>query len=166
MTFLQNMSPQWLEKQYLRWQQAPESLEPEWRSFFAGFDLGRETPLELAHPDLPDVLRHSGVQSLIYRYRDIGHIIACTDPLSPCTLSHPHLDLAAFDLADSDLVAVFHTRRYHKNSATLREILETMQETYCRSIGVEFMYIQEPSERQWLIDRMEPQHNRQQFDRE
>ena len=166
MTFLQNMSPQWLEKQYLRWQQAPESLEPEWRSFFAGFDLGRETPLELAHPDLPDVLRNSGVQSLIYRYRDIGHLIACTDPLSPCTLSHPHLDLAAFDLADSDLDAVFHTRRYHKNSATLREILETMQETYCRSIGVEFMYIQEPAERQWLIDRMEPVHNRPSLGRE
>jgi len=166
MTFLQNLSPQWLEEQYRRWQQAPESLEPEWRSFFAGFDLGRETPLELAHPDLPDVLRNSGVQSLIYRYRDIGHLIACTDPLSPCTISHPHLDLAAFNLADSDLDTVFHTRRYHKNSATLREILETMQETYCRSIGVEFMYIQEPAERQWLIDRMEPLHNRQQVDRE
>jgi len=166
MTFLQNMSPQWLEEQYRRWKLAPESLEPEWRSFFAGFDLGREMPLELAHPDLPEALRSSGVQSLIYRYRDIGHIIACTDPLSPCTFSHPHLDLAAFDLSESDLDTVFHTRRYHKNSATLREILETMQETYCRSIGVEFMYIQEPSERQWLIDRMEPQHNRQQFDRE
>jgi 2-oxoglutarate dehydrogenase E1 component len=166
MTFLQNLSPQWLEEQYRLWLQSPESLEPEWRSFFAGFDLGRETPLELAHPDLPEALKSSGVQSLIYRYRDIGHIIACTDPLSPCTLSHPHLDLAAFDLSEADLDTVFHTRRFHKNSATLREILETMQETYCRSIGVEFMYIQEPAERQWLIDRMEPVRNRPDMDRE
>jgi 2-oxoglutarate dehydrogenase E1 component len=166
MTFIQNLSPQWLEEQYRRWQQDPESLEPEWRSFFAGFDLGRETPLELSHPDLPDALRNSGVQSLIYRYRDIGHLIACTDPLSPCTIAHPHLDLAAFDLAEPDLDTVFHTRRYHKDSATLREILETMQETYCRSIGVEFMYIQEPAERQWLIDRMEPLHNRPHLDPE
>ncbi len=166
MTFLQNLSPQWVEEQYRRWQQAPESLEPEWRAFFAGFDLGRETPLELAHPDMPEVLRNSGVQSLIYRYRDIGHLIACTDPLSPCTISHPLLDLAAFALTVDDLDTVFHTRRYHKNAATLREILATMQETYCRSIGVEFMYIQEPTERQWLIDRMEPQRNRLQFNQE
>lgn len=166
MPFLHNIDPLWLEEQYRLWQQAPESLDAEWQSFFAGFDLGRETPLELAHPDLPEVLRNSGVQSLIYRYRDIGHLIACTDPLSPCKISHPLLDLAAFDLVDSDLDTVFHTRRYHKNSATLREILETMRESYCRSIGVEFMYIQEPTERQWLIDRMEPVHNRQQLDRQ
>ena len=38
-----------------------------------------------------------------------------------------------------------------------------MRETYCRSIGVEFMYIQEPAERQWLIDRMEPVRNRPEF---
>src|SRR6185369_18059656 len=45
----------------------------------------------------------------------------------------------------------------------LREILTTMQETYCRSVGVEFMYIQEPAERQWLIDRMEPGRNLDRF---
>jgi len=166
MPFLQNLTPEWLEEQYRRWQESPDSVDPQWRTFFAGFDLGRELPLELAHPDLPEVLRNSGVQSLIYRYRDIGHLIACTDPLSPCTISHPLLDLAAFDLAEADLDRVFHTRRYHKNSATLREILETMQETYCRSIGVEFMYIQEPTERQWLINRMEPLRNRPHFDPE
>jgi 2-oxoglutarate dehydrogenase E1 component len=166
MPFLQNLSPQWLEEQYRLWQQAPERLEPEWRSFFSGFDLGRDTQPEPAHKELQEALRNSGVQSLIYRYRDIGHLLACTDPLSPCPLSHPLLDLAAFDLAESDLDTFFHTRRYHKSSATLAEILETMQETYCRSIGVEFMYIQEPVERQWLIDRMEPQRNRFKFDRE
>jgi 2-oxoglutarate dehydrogenase E1 component len=56
----------------------------------------------------------------------------------------------------------FHIKRYLKNTATLGEILATMRTTYCRSVGVEFMYIQEPAERQWLIDRMEPSQNRPQ----
>jgi len=166
MPFLQNLTPEWLEEQYRRWLESPDSVDSEWRTFFAGYDLGRSASVEAAHPDLPEALRQSGVQSLIYRYRDIGHLIACTDPLSSCTPSHPLLDLAAFDLEESDLDRVFHTRRYHKDSATLREILETMRETYCRSMGVEFMYIQEPAERQWLIDRMEPIRNRLSLGRE
>lgn len=166
MPFLQNLDPEWLEEQYRRWLESPESVDPGWHSFFTGFDMGRGTSPEAAHPDLPEALRQSGVQSLIYRYRDIGHLMACTDPLSPCPISHPLLDLQAFHLGESDLDNVFHTRRYHKDCATLREILETMQETYCRSIGVEFMYMQEPAERQWLIDRMEPVKNRDTVNRE
>ena len=163
MPFLQNLTPAWLEEQYRRWQEAPESIDPLWRTFFTGFDLGRAAP---AGPDLAEALRQSGVQSLIYRYRDIGHLLACTDPLSPCPISHPLLDLSQFGLGEADLDTICHTRRYHKPAATLREILETMQGTYCRSIGVEFMYMQEPAERQWLIDRMEPTMNRDPVARE
>ncbi len=161
MSFLHNLDPVWLEEQYRRWRESPDSVDPEWQTFFTGYDLGREVPLEAAHPDLPEALRQSGVQSLIYRYRDIGHLMACTDPLSPCPISHPLLELFQFGLSEADLDSVFHTRRYHRDTATLREILETMRQTYCRSIGVEFMYIQEPAERQWLIDRMEPTGNRE-----
>jgi 2-oxoglutarate dehydrogenase E1 component len=71
-------------------------------------------------------------------------------------LDHPLLTLAQFDLDQSDLDMIFTSRRFLKSSATLREILSTMRETYCREIGVEFMHIQDPIERQWLIDRMEP----------
>ena len=162
MKFLENVSAEWLESQYRRWQEDPTLLSADWQAFFAGFDLGRETTPTPAVPtaELQTFLKQSGVQSLIYRYRDIGHLLACTDPLSPCPISHPLLDLSAFGLDDGDLDTVFHTRRYMKESATLRDILETMRETYCRSIGVEFMHITEPSERQWLIDRMEPILNR------
>ena len=166
MPFLHNIDPEWIEEQYRRWQQNPAAVDADWRRFFEGFDLGRSPLPADQHPDLPEAMRHSSVQSLIYRYRDIGHLLACTDPLSPCPLSHPLLDLAAFDLTEADLDRHFHIRRYLKETATLREILATMQETYCRSVGVEFMYIQEPAERQWLIDRMEPAQNRPQPGRE
>ena len=119
---------------------------------------------ECMEPEL--ARKQSGVQSLIHRYRDIGHLLACTDPLSPCKTSHPLLDLQVFGLEEPDLDRIFRIRRFMKEEATLREILEVMRETYCRSIGVEFMHIQEPREREWLIDRMEPVRNRPQFSKE
>ncbi|NVN99857.1 MAG: 2-oxoglutarate dehydrogenase E1 component [Geobacteraceae bacterium] len=160
MPFIQNISPEWIEEEYLRWQESPESVTPEWQRFFEGFDLGRSPGPDGTHPDLPGAMLQSSVQSLIYRYRDLGHLLACTDPLSPCPLSHPLLDLAAFELSEKHLDEHFHIKRFLKETATLREIVQTMQETYCRSVGVEFMYINEPAERQWLIDRMEPVMNR------
>ncbi len=168
MTFISNVSEEWIEKLHDDWMADPQSVPGEWRIFFSGFDLGAKGARKVS-PD-PDghsgALKHSSVQSLIYRYRDIGHLLACTDPLTLCHLEHPQLSLVAFDLDDSDLDSVFATRRFYKQSATLREIIHTLRETYCREIGVEFMHIQDPDERQWLIDRMESSLNRTAFNSE
>lgn len=168
MSFVEGLDPHWLEEQYTRWQREPDSLTPDWRAFFAGFSLGQggAGPVSGSERCHDCSLKLSGVNSLIYRYRDIGHLLACTDPLSPCPLSHPLLDLAEFGLSAADLETVFPTRRFLNESATLAEILEILRDTYCRSIGVEFMQITEPAERQWLIDRMEPVRNRPAVSRE
>ncbi|WP_243373225.1 2-oxoglutarate dehydrogenase E1 component [Geotalea sp. SG265] len=152
-----NFSPEWIEEQYLIWKEHPERIPADLQAFFRGFELGSGGEGKI---DQRFALKQSAVQSLIYRYRDICHLLACTDPLSPCQIDHPLLSLEAFGLEPADLDTVFHTRRFMKESATLREILQVMRDTYCRSIGVEFMHIQEPAERQWLIDRMEPIGNR------
>ena len=180
MSFFGNISPQWIEAQYLLWRDDPEALGAEWRAFFDGFELGggELSGGKCLDPEL--ALKQSAVHSLIYRYRDIGHLLACTDPLSPCKIDHPLLSLAAFCLEPADLERTFYVEKSMSNpspdipadppsvtterhAATLREIVEVMRETYCRSIGVEFMFIQEPAERQWLIDRMEPLRNRPEF---
>ena len=165
MTFLDNASPDYFEAQYTLWKQDPRQVPRQWQIFFEGFDLGRTQEADTGSVGECHVLelKQSAVQSLMYRYRSIGHLLACTDPLNPCPLSHPLLDLETFGLDDNDLTRVFHTKRFLKESASLKEILETMQETYCRSIGVEFMHIQDPAERQWLIDRMESCRNRPSF---
>lgn len=156
-----NTSGEWLDDLYTLWKQDPDSLSPEWCSFFSGFELGSETTGN-GNKNISEehALKQSGVQSLIYRYRNIGHLLACTDPLSPCRLNHPLLELSNFDLGDNDLDTLFACRRFIKKSEQLSEIVKVMRETYCREIGVEFMHIQEPAERQWLIDKMEPCHNR------
>jgi len=160
--FIANISGQWLETLYDAWRRDPASVSDDWSAFFRGFEMGSSGPVEhpAEHMDERTSLKLSGVQSLIYRYRNIGHLLACTDPLSPCLIDHPLLHLSAFGLDDDDLDTPFTTRRFLKQTATLREIVATLSETYCREIGVEFMHIQDPSERQWLIERMEPVRNR------
>jgi len=160
---ISDISGAWLESIYNKWLQESESVGPDWQIFFAGYCFSNElTRLQSPLSTLNEVESHklSGVQSLIYRYRNLGHLQACINPLSPCLLEHPYLSLSNFGLDQGDLDESYFCQRYMKSSATLREIITTMQETYCREIGVEFMHIQEPSERQWLIDRMEPCHNR------
>jgi 2-oxoglutarate dehydrogenase E1 component len=157
-----NLSPQWLDEQYRLWQRAPEQLSADWQAFFAGYDLGCAAPAPGI--DATFALKQSGVQSLIYRYRDIGHLLACTDPLTPCPATHPLLELAAFGLDPSDLGTVFHTRRFQPQGATLGEIITILRESYCRHLGVEFMHIQDPAERQWLIERLEGVVPRPQLD--
>ena len=162
--FLAGMPEAMIEELYERWL-GGEELAADWQRFFAAYQLGMETGgTDAACCHNPSMaLKHSGVQSLIYRYRDLGHLLACTDPLSPCPVSHPLLDLSAFGLDESDLDTRFTTGRHHLRQATLREFLHSMRETYGRDIGIEFMHIQEPGERQWLIDRMEPGLNRPLF---
>ncbi len=163
--FIAALPEGYFDSLYREWQQSPEGVPVEWHHFLSGFELGSNgtvPPGQLSNDSTARKL--SGVQSALYRYRSLGHLLACTDPLSPCQLSHPLLELSQFGLDETDLDTVFPCRRFMKSDASLREIVETLRETYCREIGVEFMHIQDPDERQWLIDRMEPCRNRPELD--
>ena len=161
-----NLTATWnadyIDAQYERWKSDPQSLSREWRFFFEGFDLaasGIKPPAEASDED--QLRRQARVQTLIYRYRDLGHLMACLDPLAACPTDHPLLNLAAFKLTPQDLDRDFFTRRLAASDRMpLGEIIQALKETYCHSIGVEFMHLQDPGERQWLLDRMEPARNR------
>jgi 2-oxoglutarate dehydrogenase E1 component len=159
---------EFIEEQYKRWKVDPTSVAHDWHLFFEGFELAASTGPETAGSfDEEQLLRQSRVESLIYRYRDLGHLMACLDPLATCPAEHPLLTLEAFNLSPQDLDREFFTRRLAASRrATLKEIIQALKETYCRSIGVEFMHLQDPSERRWLLDRMEPLRNRPGLDSE
>src|SRR5262249_4687826 len=107
----------------------------------------------------------TGMVRLIYRYRDIGHFLAHLDPLSEARTSHPQLDLSEFGFVEADLDRSFESIPFlGLPSGTLRQLLEAVRETYCRTIGVEYMHIQDADIRSWLQERMEPRRNRPRFD--
>jgi 2-oxoglutarate dehydrogenase E1 component len=161
-----NLTAAWnadyIDAQYERWKSDPQSLSGEWRFFFEGFELaasGIEAPADAVGED--QLQRQARVQALIYRYRDLGHLMACLDPLAACPTDHPLLNLAAFNLTPQDLDRNFLARRLAASDRLpLSQIIQALKETYCHSIGVEFMHLQDPGERRWLIDRMEPARNR------
>ena len=161
-----NLAATWnaefIEEQYKRWKADPASVSNDWRFFFEGFELAASSAPETADGfDRQQLLRQSRVESLIYRYRDLGHLLACLDPLAACPTEHPLLALEAFNLTPQDLDRKFFVRRFAASGqAPLKEIILALKETYCHAIGVEFMHLQDPSERRWLLDRMEPVRNR------
>jgi 2-oxoglutarate dehydrogenase E1 component len=153
---------EFIEEQYNLWKSDPTKLSRDWQFFFQGFELASARDSEVVLVcDEDQVSRQSNVEVLTYRYRDLGHLLACLDPLAACPTNHPLLNPAAFGLTDDDMEREFYTSLFPgKNLASLREILAVLKETYCRSVGVEYMHLQDPAERQWLQERMETSRNR------
>ena len=151
-----------IESAYENWQRDPASVDASWRLFFEGFELGVG---RLATPAL-DARCQTGVVRLIDAYRDLGHFLANLDPLSPPKTSYALLELSEFGLDDSDLDKTFDTSPFvGLPKATLQQLLAALRETYCRTIGVEYMHIQDTRIRRWLQERMEPRRNQPNFPR-
>jgi 2-oxoglutarate dehydrogenase E1 component len=110
-----------------------------------------------------EVEKQAKVLQLIHAYRVRGHLVADLDPLDRHRAPHRDLDPATYGLTLWDLDREFltggYTGRHSEDRATLREILDTLRETYCGTIGVEYMYIADPQQKAWLQKRMESARN-------
>ncbi len=103
-----------------------------------------------------DVSKTARVQKLIDAYRTTGHLMADVEPLSYVQRSHPDLDVVSHGLSLWDLDREFATGGFGgKSFMKLRRILGVLRDSYCRTIGVEYMYIANPAERKWMQERME-----------
>jgi len=96
------------------------------------------------------------VQQLIESYRTFGHLMADTDPLRYRQRSHPDLDVVTHGLSLWDLDREFATGGFGgKPFMKLRRILGILRDSYCRSVGVEYMYMENPVERKWMHEHVE-----------
>ena len=103
---------------------------------------------------------------VIHAYRVRGHLMADTDPLEFKVRSHPDLDvinhgLTLWDLDREFPVGGFAGQRVMK----LRDILGVLRDSYCRSVGIEYMHIQDPAQRRWIQERVERKAERPDRDR-
>jgi 2-oxoglutarate dehydrogenase E1 component len=112
-----------------------------------------DTPVN--HDD--EVSRQARVLELIHAYRVRGHLMADTDPLEYKQRSHPDLDVTTHSLTLWDLDREFATGSFDgdKRFMLLRDILGVLRNAYCRTVGIEYMHIQEPEQRRWIQRRVE-----------
>lgn len=96
------------------------------------------------------------IAELIHAYRSRGHLAADTDPLAYRQRRHPDLSLANYGLTVWDLDRSFPTGGFGgAANMTLRQILTRLRDTYTRSMGIEYMHIQDPAQRAWLQRQIE-----------
>ncbi|HCY84148.1 MAG TPA: 2-oxoglutarate dehydrogenase E1 component [Desulfobacteraceae bacterium] len=144
----------YMEALYRQWKENPDAVGSDWQHFFKGVEFSsRGLPAKDGGTPV-----QAGVDALIHRYRDLGHLMACMDPLTACPTSHPLLALENFGLSETDLEKEFRGVN-GELSVPLKEIIGQLRQTYCRSLGVEYMHLQDPVEKKWLRERMEPSTN-------
>lgn len=121
------------------------------------------TDIDTAHDD--DVTKAARVFELIHSYRVRGHVMADTDPLEYRQRKHPDLDVLEHGLTLWDLEREFAVGGFAgKSLMKLRDILGVLRDSYCRTVGVEFMHIQDPKQRRWIQDRVERSHTKPERD--
>ena len=115
--------------------------------------------ISASHDD--EISKQARILELIHAYRVRGHIMADTDPLEYQQRSHPDLEVETHGLTLWDLDREFATgsfggegRRFMK----LRNILGILRDSYCRTVGIEYMHIQDPEQRRWIQQRVEQPH--------
>jgi 2-oxoglutarate dehydrogenase E1 component len=157
-----------VEDQFRRWHEDPSSVDPTWQAFFAGMKFAGTLPAAGTASAAgagtgPELRVQTGVVRLVFWYRQAGHLQAHTDPLSadpppPC----PLLALDNFGLTEADLDRTVDGSMVFgfDGPVVLRDLLALLRDTYCRTIGIEYMHIDSLDVRQWLATRLEPVRGR------
>ena len=157
-----------LYEQYL---QNPDAVEPSWRAFFQGYDFGSENSgldgefIESVSTEIPEqVQKEFNIVRLIDGYRMRGHLFTKTNPVRERRSYSPTLEISNFDLSESDLDTVFNAGEILGIGAkTLRQIITHLENIYCSSIGMEYMYLRNPEVIKWWQEQLNKNDNQPNF---
>ncbi|PZU32883.1 MAG: multifunctional oxoglutarate decarboxylase/oxoglutarate dehydrogenase thiamine pyrophosphate-binding subunit/dihydrolipoyllysine-residue succinyltransferase subunit [Microbacterium sp.] len=142
------------------------------RGFYEGIFAALRIPYAPIHwsndinVDLAErVDKQARVQELINSYRVRGHLMADIDPLEYVQRTHPDLEIESHGLTFWDLDREFVTGGFGgKRTMKLRDILGVLRDSYCRTIGVEYMHIQDPAQRKWFQENVEVKYQKPSHD--
>ncbi|HTU25483.1 MAG TPA: 2-oxoglutarate dehydrogenase E1 component [Pirellulales bacterium] len=180
-----SLSLGFIESLYADYLADPASVSADWRRYFKQLTNGSHggaipqpgpsfRPSSLFNPpgrrsaaaderprEFETALLQDRLDQLVRAYRVRGHMLANLDPLGMPRQSQPELDPEYYGFTEADMDRPFSTDTIRgPDVLTLRRILARLRNTYCRSIGVQFMHMDDLSVRQWLQDRMEGTENR------
>jgi 2-oxoglutarate dehydrogenase E1 component len=158
-----------IEENYRRWQENPASVDAGWSAFFEGFELGNlpQRNGAAAVQAAPRAGAGEGslqtrVDGLVFAYRMLGHTIARVNPLADKRPENPLLNLRELGFSEKDLDLRVSSKFFLDNrQMTLREIIASLERIYADAIGAEFMHIQNPRVRNWVLHRLESRPEKQ-----
>jgi 2-oxoglutarate dehydrogenase E1 component len=167
-SYITHSHPAYVEALYQDFVHDPDSVDPEFRKFFEGFDFAisngnganghdkTSTTTTAAPVDGNQLAREFSVYSLILAYRKKGHLIAKTNPIRERKDRGANLDLPSFGLSDADLTQSFAAGQFiGMNGATLQQIIDQLQKIYCSAVGVEYDYIVDQARMEWIQREVE-----------
>ena len=157
--FLSSTDPAVIEQLYEQFKTNPLSVEDGWRKFFEGFDFAVQS-YPTKKTDGIETSDEFKVINLINDYRRRGHLFTQTNPVRKRRTYSPTLDIENYGLDKKDLEKVFQAgKEVEMGPAKLKDIVAMLEQTYCRSIGVEFAFIRDPKIVNWLGHRIESSRN-------
>jgi 2-oxoglutarate dehydrogenase E1 component len=162
-TYVGNADVSAIDFLYKSYKQDPESVDLGWQKFFEGFEFAQTNYDEKG--DIPENFQKEfKVLNLINGYRTRGHLFTKTNPVRDRRKYEPTLAIENFGLTEADLTTVFQSgSQIGIGAATLKDIIAHLEETYCQSIGIEFMYMREPERLEWIKNKIELK-NRPKYD--
>jgi 2-oxoglutarate dehydrogenase E1 component len=170
--YITNSSPSFIESLYQDFVKDPQSVDPEFKKFFEGFDFaynqgknGNGNGALAAAPskepafktsDGVDWKKELGAYRLILGYRNKGHLLAKTNPIRPRKDRGANLELGFFGFTEEDFdKSFFAGNLIGLGTTTLRNILTHLQKCYANHVGIEFKYISDQKKIDWLTAEME-----------
>ncbi|MBN2165979.1 MAG: 2-oxoglutarate dehydrogenase E1 component [Marinilabiliaceae bacterium] len=157
-SFVGNSEIDSIEELYGKYINDPESVDKSFYDFFKGFDFALK---HFNDHNCKIMDKEFRVINLIHGYRQRGHLFTKTNPVRTRRRYFPTLDIENFDLSKNDLKTIFHAgNELGIGPASLEDIINHVSETYCESVGVEYLYIRKPEVVAWLKNKMETIKNK------
>ncbi|MGH8619869.1 MAG: 2-oxoglutarate dehydrogenase E1 component [Burkholderiales bacterium] len=186
-SYLFGANAPFIEALYDRYLEDPASVEPRWRDYFDTLQRLDDGPRDVSHAPVQEAFakmsrgarptvvagpgsqlsdKQYGVLQLIGAFRFQGARLANLDPLGRHAPPYiAELDPATYGLTDADMDTVFGTGSLiGPREMKLRDIIAMLKETYCRTIGVEYMYMTDVPQKRWIQERLETVRSRPSYD--
>lgn len=166
-SYITNSHPAYIETLYNDFVKDPQSVDPEMKKFFEGFDFALSGASGGAAAvatngttsttvDAGKIVKELSVYQLIQAYRKKGHLIAKTNPIRPRKDRKANLDIKYFGLSDADLNSTFEAGKFiGLPGGTLNDIIQKLNKIYCSTVGVEYSALNDMERIEWLADAVE-----------
>lgn len=168
-TYITHSSPAFIENLYREFVKSPESVDPELRKFFEGFDFavnagatnghpatGIVTPAAVVITDSSQLSKEFAVYNLILAYRKKGHLITKTNPIRERKDRGARLELKYFGLSENDLNEEFESGKFiGLGRSSLQKILNHLAKCYTEHVGVEYNSLIDQERIDWLEKEVE-----------